>query len=47
LGVGLASEGRWRPMTWYSFRRPAKLSVSLHAAHDFPAGLEIAMVLRR
>lgn len=22
FGVGLASEGKWRPMTWYSLRRP-------------------------
>jgi len=26
LGAGFASVGRWRPMTWYSVRRPVELS---------------------
>jgi hypothetical protein len=26
LGAGFASVGRWRPMTWYSVRRPVESS---------------------
>jgi hypothetical protein len=29
FGVGFASDGRWRPMTWYSVRRPAGLKSAL------------------
>jgi hypothetical protein len=29
LGAGFASVGRWRPMTWYSVRRPAGLKSAL------------------
>ena len=28
FGVGFASDGRWRPMTWYSVRRPIQKSAS-------------------
>ena len=26
FGAGFASDGRWRPMTWYSVRRPMERS---------------------
>ena len=36
FGAGVASEGRWRPMTWYSVRRPVGdvLAVVLEALNS-------------
>jgi len=28
FGAGFASDGRWRPMTWYSLRRPVQKEIS-------------------
>lgn len=34
FGVGFASDGRWRPMTWYSVRRPIQKSASIRASSE-------------
>jgi hypothetical protein len=37
FGAGFASDGRWRPMTWYSVRRPIEASQHQHFAIVVPS----------